>query len=447
MSTSTISDQSTIYQRPVELLQHLIRFDTTNPPGNEEECIKYIGALLNNAGLQTTIVAKSPNRPNLIARLPGRGNAPGLLLQGHVDVISTANQRWAHPPFAAEIADGYVWGRGALDMKGGVAMMLAALLRVRAENLVPAGDVVFAALADEENFSNYGAKYVVERHPELLSGVRYSIGEFGGFTIYVGSRKFYMIQVSEKQNCVVRVTFRGRGGHSSVPEKGGALAKLGQALVALDRLRLPVHVVPAAQMMFRQIAAVLPFPQNVVVRQLANPKLAGMALGLMGPRQEIFEPLLRNTVTPTIVNAGTKLNIIPNEAALLIHARLLPGYGPEDLRTELRQLLGKEAEFELSDYEQGPSELDMGMFPLLGNILREMDPEGTPVPLLVTGITDARCFSRLGIQTYGFTPMQLPRELEFWRLTHGSDERVPVESVTFGTEAIYRLLQRFGELS
>jgi acetylornithine deacetylase/succinyl-diaminopimelate desuccinylase-like protein len=445
MSTST-SDQSTIYQRPVELLQRLICFDTTNPPGNEEECIKYIGALLNNAGLQTTIVAQSPNRPNLIARLPGRGNAPGLLLQGHVDVISTANQNWSHPPFAAEIADGYVWGRGALDMKGGVAMMLAAFLRACAENLVPDGDIVFAALADEESFSNYGAKYVVEQHPDLLTGVRYGIGEFGGFTFYVGSRKFYMIAVSEKQSCVMSVTFRGCGGHSSMPEKGGALAKLGQALVALDCHRLPAHVTPVARMMFRQTAAALPFPQNMVLRQLANPKLTDKALRLMGPRREVFEPLLRNTVTPTIVNAGTKINIIPNEATLLLHARLLPGCGPEDLRAELHQVLGKDAEIELSDYEAGPSEVDMGLFPVLRSILREMDPEGTPIPFLLTAISDARCFSRLGIQTYGFTPMQLPRGLEFWRLTHGANERIPMESVTFGTEAIYRVLQRFGKL-
>jgi acetylornithine deacetylase/succinyl-diaminopimelate desuccinylase-like protein len=444
MSTSA-GDSSTIYQRPVELLQNLIRFDTTNPPGNEEECIKYIDTLLQSAGIQTTIVAQSANRPNLIARFPGRGDAPRLLLQGHVDVISTANQNWSHSPFAAEIADGYVWGRGALDMKGGVAMMLAAILRARAENLVPPGDIVFAALADEENFSNYGAKYIVAKHPELLAGVKYSISEFGGFTIYVGSRKFYMIQVDEKQNCVVRVTFRGRGGHSSVPERGGALTKLGRALVALERHPMPVHVVPAARMMFREMAAALPFPQNVVIRQLSNPKLADKALSLMGSRREIFEPLIRNTVTPTIVNAGTKINIIPNEAALAIHARLLPGYGPENLRSELLKVLGKEAEIELSDYEPRPSQLDMGMFPLLSSILSKLDPEGKAVPLLFTGITDARSFSRLGIQTYGFTPMPLPRELEFWRLTHGADERVPTESITFGTEAIYKLLQRFGE--
>ena len=441
-----VSD-STIHQRPVELLQNLVRFDTTNPPGNEEGCIRYIDLLLNEAGLHTSIVAQSPNRPNLFARLPGRGQAPGLLLQGHVDVISATEQCWTHPPFAAEVAEDYVWGRGTLDMKGGVAMLLAAFLRARAEHLMPAGDVVFAALADEENFSNYGAKYVVEQHPELLAGVRYAIGEFGGFSIYVGSRKFYMIQVSEKQTCVAKLTFRGRGGHSSVPERNSALAKMGRALVTLDRHHLPVHVVPAARLMFEQMAAALPFPQSLVLRQLTNPGLADWALRFLGSRREAFEPLLHNTVasTITVVGAGAKINVIPAAATLLVHARLLPGYGPMDLRVELRQLLGSDVEIDISDYQPGPSEVDMGLFPVLSDILHGMDPDGVSIPLLLTAVTDARFFSRLGIQTYGFTPMQLPRDMELWRLTHGTDERIPVAALEFGTRAIHKLIQRFGK--
>jgi acetylornithine deacetylase/succinyl-diaminopimelate desuccinylase-like protein len=164
----------------------------------------------------------------------------------------------------------------------------------------------------------------------------------------------------------------------------------------------------------------------------------------MGPRREVFEPLLHNTVTPTMLSAGTKINVIPGEASLLIHARLLPGYGPDDLRLELRRLLGPEAEMELSDYEPGPPEPDIGLFPLLGDILRRLDPQGTPVPFLMTAITDARLFAQLGIQTYGFTPMPLPPGMEFWRLTHGADERVPVQALEFGTQAILSLLERYG---
>jgi acetylornithine deacetylase/succinyl-diaminopimelate desuccinylase-like protein len=191
--TKTDAEQPSIYQRPAELLQNLIRFDTTNPPGNEAECIAYISRLLSNAGFETTIVAKDANRPNLIVRLPGRGSSPPLLLYGHVDVVSTENQEWSHPPFSGVARGGYVWGRGALDMKGGVAMMLAAFLRAKAERFAPAGDVILAVVSDEEAGGNYGAMYLVEEHGQLFSGVRYAIGEFGGFPLHLAGRKFYAI--------------------------------------------------------------------------------------------------------------------------------------------------------------------------------------------------------------------------------------------------------------
>lgn len=192
MFRPSTSDQA-IYERPVELLQNLIRFDTTNPPGNEAGCVAYINSLLTEAGFETTLLAKAPNRPNLIACLKGRGNAPPLLLYGHVDVVTTANQKWTYPPFEGKMIDGYIWGRGALDMKAGLAMLLAAFLRAKAEGLTPAGDIVLAILCDEEAGGNYGAKYLVENHAEQFEGIRYAIGEFGGFSMYIGRQKFYPI--------------------------------------------------------------------------------------------------------------------------------------------------------------------------------------------------------------------------------------------------------------
>lgn len=190
MPRSASGGQAPIYQRPVELLQNLIRFNTTNPPGNEGECIAYINQLLTDAGFETTVPAMSPERPNLVTRLAGRGNVPPLLLYGHVDVATTENQTWQYPPFEGKLASGYVWGRGALDMKGGIAMMLAALLRAKAEGLVPPGDVVLAIVSDEEFGSVYGARYLVENHATLFKGCKYAIGEFGGFTFYIGEKKF-----------------------------------------------------------------------------------------------------------------------------------------------------------------------------------------------------------------------------------------------------------------
>src|ERR671917_1957852 len=204
MSRPSASEQAPLYERPAELLQRLIRFNTTNPPGNERECVEWIDELLREGGFETQILAKDPERPNLLARLKGRDQAPALLLYGHVDVVPVEGQSWRHPPFEGKNVDGLVWGRGALDMKGGVAMMLAAFLRAKAEGLAPPGDVLLLVLSDEESGGDYGAKYLVEEHARLFDGVRYALGEFGGFSLYVGRRRFYPIQVAEKQLCFLR---------------------------------------------------------------------------------------------------------------------------------------------------------------------------------------------------------------------------------------------------
>jgi len=429
---------------PAELLQNLIRFDTTNPPGNEAECVGYINNLLTEAGFETTLLAKAPSRPNLIARLKGQGKAPPLLLYGHVDVVTTVSQKWAHPPFEGKVVDGCIWGRGALDMKGGVAMMLAALLRARAEGLAPAGDVVLAILCDEEAGSDYGARYLVENHPEQFEGIRYAIGEFGGFTWYMGKQGFFPIQVAEKQVCWMKASVRGPGGHGSLPVRGSAMAKLGGVLVKLDRPRLPVHITPVARQMIETLASALPFPTGLAVRQVLHPSLTDRLLKLFGQRGEMLGTLLHNTVNATIVHGGDTINVIPSEITLGLDGRLLPGYSPDDMMAELRKVIGDEVEFELVRHDPCPAEPDMGLFDTLTGVLREAEPGGVPLPILMSGATDGRFFFQLGIQTYGFTPMILPREMKLWELIHAADERIPVEAVEYGTDMIYKLLQRFG---
>lgn len=434
-----------IYERPAELLQNLIRFDTTNPPGNEARCVNYISSLLTGAGFETKFLAKDPDRPNLIARLKGRGTAPPLLLYGHVDVVTTANQKWTHPPFEAKVVDGYVWGRGALDMKGGVAMMLAAFLHAQAEGLTPAGDIVLAILSDEEAGGDYGANYLVENHAQQFEGIHYAIGEFGGFPLYIVQRKFYPIQVAEKQFCWMNATLRGPGGHGSIPVRGGTMAKLARLLQSLDKHRLPVHITPVARHMIETMTSVLPFPSSLVLRQLLNPRLTDRVLKLLGTKGQLFAPLFHNTVNATIVQGGEKINVVPSEITLKLDGRLLPGYTPENMMAELRQLIGDDIELELIRYEPGPAEPDMGLFNTLAGILRQLDRDGIPMPLLISATTDARYFSRLGIQTYGFTPMNLPQEFTFFETIHAANERIPVEAVNFGANAVYKLLQCYGE--
>ncbi len=445
MSKTSEKTDVPLYRRPVELLQNLIRFDTTNPPGNETPCIGYIDGLLTRAGLETTILARDPSRANLVSRLAGRGEAPPLLMYGHVDVVTTEGQQWTHPPFEGKVADGYIWGRGTLDMKGEVTMMLAALLRAKEEGLVPPGDVVLAVVSDEEAGGEYGARYLVENHAALFDGIRYAIGEAGGFTFYVGEGKLYPIMLAEKQICWMKATVRGPAGHASMPLRGGAMARLANVLQRLDKGRMPVHVTPVAQQMIEQMATLLPPPQAQAALQLLDPARADAVLDAMGPMGHVLNPLLHNTASPTILHGSTKINVIPAAVSVELDGRLLPGFGPDDMIAELRPLLGDEVELEVLRYEPGPPEPDMGLYDTLADILRQADPEGVPGPLLMSGVTDGRHFARLGIQTYGFTPMKLPPELDMWSLAHAADERLPVDALDFGVEAIYQLLQRFDE--
>jgi acetylornithine deacetylase/succinyl-diaminopimelate desuccinylase-like protein len=427
-----------------ELLQRLIRFDTRNPPGDERACIAFVDELLRDAGLETTIVAADPERPSLVARLAGDGSAEPLLLQGHVDVVPTEGQDWSRDPFGGELVDGWIWGRGALDMKAGVAMMLDAVLRAHRDGLRPAGDLVLAVLADEEDGGGAGARHLVTERPELLEGIRYAIGEFGGFTQQVAGRRFYPIQVSEKQVCGVRATFRGPAGHGSMPVRGGAVAKMAAFLRAVDRKRLPVHVTPVVTRMVEGIAGELPAPLAAVLRRLLDPRTTDPVLKVLGDRGRLFDPLLHNTVSPTIVRGGVARNVIPGEVSVELDGRLVPGQTPDDLLRELRALAGGDAELEIVRSEPGPPEPDYGMFDLLAGVLREADPAGTPIPMLLPAITDARHFGRIGIQGYGFTPLQLPADFRFTETVHAADERVPADAVAWGADRMFRVIERYG---
>nr|MDQ2888586.1 M20/M25/M40 family metallo-hydrolase [Chloroflexota bacterium] len=425
MSTPSTHPDATIYQRPVELLQRLIRFNTTNPPGNEAECIHYIDTLLTEAGFQTTIVANDPARPNLIARLAGQGNARPLLLQGHIDVVTTEKQDWQQPPFEGKIVDNYLWGRGTLDMKGGVAMMLAALLRAKAEGTSLPGDVVLTLLSDEEAGGDDGAKFLVEHHAGLFKDIRYALGEFGGFSITIGGKKFYAIQVLEKQVCWMKATLSGPGGHASLPMRNGATAKLGRLLQQLNQHRLPVHIIETTRQMLQTISATIGGPTGEQFGQLLDPTRTDATLDALSEQRQIIDPILHNTVNVTIIRGGNQINVIPSEIVLEMDGRLLPGYTPDDMLAELRAILTDEVEIEIVRHDQGRAQPDMGLFDTLATVLREADPGSVPIPFLTPVVTDGRFFSRLGIQTYGFLPLNLPAGFDFLQTVHAADERVP----------------------
>jgi len=431
-----------INNNPNELLQNLIRFDTSNPPGNELECIKYLNEIFTNAGFKTQILAKDPNRPNLITHLSGQGKASPLLLYGHIDVVPVQNQEWKYPPFEAKIAEGYLWGRGTLDMKGGVAMMVSALLKAKAENLTPPGDVICAIVSDEEAGGTYGAKYLIENHPDLFKGVKYAIGEFGGFTLNVGKKKFYPIMVAEKRPCRIKVIVRGPSGHGALPMHGGATAKAGAILSKLDKYNMSVHITDIVKMQIDTMASNLSFPASLVMRLLKIPVLTGNILKLLKNNAEVFEPLLHNTVNVVNINGGEQLFGIPSKIEITLVAVMLPGYNIDDIISELKKVIG-DFEFEILREESLPYKLDISLLDTLKEILYKADPTGTAVPILLTSPTDARTFDKLGIQTYGFTPMILHKEMNFTKLVHSADERIPIEAIEFGTNCIYELLKNF----
>ena len=427
---------------PAGLLQQLIRFDTTNPPGNEAECIAFVRALLDDAGIGSEVYEKVPNRPNLVARIEGGDRSP-LLLQGHVDVVTTAGQSWARAPFGGELVDGYVWGRGAVDMKGPVAMLVSAFLRARREGTELPGDVVLAVLADEEAGGDVGARFLAEEHAHLFEGVRFALSEFGGFSLEISGRRFYPIQVAEKQICWLKAMIRGKGGHGAMVNRGGTMARLGRLLRDLDRKRLPLHVTPVAREYVERIASELPRPKRDVLLATLKPRLADAALRAMGDEGRRLEASLRHTVNATIIRASDKINVVPSTIELELDTRALPGFTPQQVMEEVRDLIGADVELELVRHDPGPPSPDLTLYEMLGGVLRELDPEGIPVPFMQPGVTDARFFAPLGIQTYGFVPLRLSPDFDFLSVVHAADERVPVSALEFGAEAIFRALQRF----
>jgi acetylornithine deacetylase/succinyl-diaminopimelate desuccinylase-like protein len=428
---------------PVELLQHLIRFDTTNPPGNEAECIAFVRDLLEEAGCETRTYAKDPARPNLVTRLPGAGDSAPLLLQGHVDVVTTTGQSWQRPPFGGDLVDGEVWGRGAIDMKGAMAMFVSAFVRAARGELQLPGDVILAVLSDEENGGDFGAKFLVEEHPEVFAGVRHALGEAGGISQVIADKRFYPIQLGEKQICWLKATVRGPGGHGAMIHRDGTMARLARMLDDLNRKRMPIHVTPIVRDMIETIAAHLPRPKRDLMLALLRPSVADRALPRLGPKLRWLETLLRNTVNATIVHGGDKVNVIPAQIDLELDGRLLPGFTPDDLIGELHGIIGDDIEVEVVRHEPGLAEPDLALFEILGEVLRELDPEGIPMPLLQGGVTDGRIFAQLGIQTYGFMPMRLPADFPVLKVVHAADERIPVAALEFGTEAVSRALERF----
>lgn len=427
-----------------DVCRRLVQFDTTNPPGRERPCVEWIEQLLGSRGLETRKIARDPERPNLLARLPGAGRAPPLLLYGHVDVVAADAEAWRHPPFGGVVRDGWLWGRGTLDMKGGVAMLVTALIRAREAGVVPEGDVLLAVLADEEAGGDAGARFLTERCAGLFDGVRWAVGEFGGFPLTLGDQRFYPVQVAEKGLCWMEARIEGRGGHGSFPRRGGTMAALARLLEDLDR-REPRHrITPAARRMVEAMAERADPPLSATVEALLDPGRVEEAARALGPAGVLLQGALQNTANATVVRAGSKTNVVPGKARVRIDGRPVPGVGREEMLEEVGEAVAGDVELEVLRHEAGTADPDLELLPLLEDLLLEADGEARPFPLVLLGGTDARHFARLGIQTYGFLPLDLPEDFAFLETIHAPDERVPVRSLEFGARILAKLIERYG---
>jgi acetylornithine deacetylase/succinyl-diaminopimelate desuccinylase-like protein len=429
---------------PVTILQTLIRFDTTNPPGNEKKAILWAKNLLDQTGIPATLLARHPDRPNLVARLAGRGVAPPLMLYGHMDVVSAREQSWAQPPFSGALVDGWVWGRGALDMKSGIAVFLAAVLQAKQSQTSLPGDILLVLLSDEEHGGDYGAGFLVEDHSDLFQGVRYALGEFGGFSFEFAGQRFYPIMVAEKQICALRAIMRGEGGHGALAIAQNPMKRLAKFLGDLERHRPPVHITQPFRLMIERAAGCLPAALRSTLRLTLNPRLTRRAIKRFGAQGSFLESLVSNTAQATMVQGGEAINVIPCEVQVGLDGRLLPGFEPQHLIDELHQRAGQDIEYQVERYDPGPTDADLGLYDTLEHILKEADPAGKPVPYLLPAVTDGRFFSRLGIQTYGFIPMKFPPGFAFPALLHAANERVPADALQFGTRAIRQTIQELG---
>jgi acetylornithine deacetylase/succinyl-diaminopimelate desuccinylase-like protein len=426
----------------VRLLRDLLRIPTVNPPGNERPAAERVAEFLREQKLEPRVVESEPTRASVIVRYAGNGRLPPLLLTGHLDVVEADATTWTRPPFSADIADGCIWGRGAVDMKNMVSMSACVMGLLARTKPKLERDIIFAAVADEETGSSKGAHFLVNEHPDLVRA-EYALGEIGGFSLHLMGRTFYPIQVAEKGQVWLTATFSGEAGHGSMPRADSAVIKAAEAIVRLGHNRLPFHPTEVVRRFLRDLAAGLPHPARFVLPRLATPALAGLVLDrvLSDPAlRRTFASYLSNTASPTVVRAGNKTNVIPSSASVEIDGRTLPGQSEQDFLREIRRQIGDEAVVEVMA-SQPPvvTPVDTPMFRCLADVIRTHDPQGIPLPAMIPGFTDAKAYSKLGTKYYGFSPVRFEANdgISFAALYHGKDERIPEAGLRWGLRALY----------
>ena len=427
----------TAQQEVAGLASDLIRIDTTNTgddsgPG-ERTAAEHVAGLLAEVGLEPVLLESRPKRASVVARIEGEDRSrPGLLIHGHLDVVPADAGDWQVHPLSGEVDGGCVWGRGAVDMKDMDAMMLAVVRQRLREGRRPPRDIVLAFLADEEAGGNHGASWLVDNHPGLFDGVTEGIGEVGGFSTVIGGQRLYLLQTAEKGMAWLRLLARGRAGHGSMLNNENAVTELAEAVARIGRHEWPVRLTPSVVAFLQAAADAL----NITFSE--NDPSA--VLSKIGPLARMVGATLTNTSNPTMLAAGYKVNVIPQVASAQIDGRFLPGY-QDDFLAEIDDLIGPAVRREFVNNAIAlETTFDGDLCDAMVRALNDTDPEGKVVPYCLSGGTDAKHFSRLGIRCFGFTPLRLPGELDFSAMFHGVDERVPVDALEFGTTVLDRFI-------
>jgi acetylornithine deacetylase/succinyl-diaminopimelate desuccinylase-like protein len=432
----------------VNNLSHLIQMETVNPPGNELPAILLVKDILDRAGVPDesyTIVESAPGRVNLVARLRGDGLERPLMLSGHVDVVPVEREHWSHDPFGGEVIDGVVWGRGALDMKGFLAMYLQIFLMLFRQKTPLKRDVILAAIADEEAGFTHGSQFLVEKHRDLIDA-EYAITEGGAMTLHLGKTRLYPIQVAEKSVCWLRMRTKGKPGHGSIPHADNAVFHLAQALAKIYRAgHLPVHITPTFQAMMSSAGGQISFAGRMATKALQSPGLVALAINrLKGPPRNFLNALTTNTVSATMLEAGSKVNVIPSSAEVALDCRLVPGQTAEGVMREIKAIVGEGVELEVV-YTSGGAEFstETPLYKIMETATRTMDPGGIVIPMLMPGATDASQYRRSGMTIYGFTPGILPADMPIMSMAHGHDERIPIAYIESGLPALWEVVNQF----
>jgi len=447
MGTSTYDMFTVAGDEVVAHLQALLRLDTRNPPGNEFLAASYLRDTLARDGINSEIVGPSPERASIVARLRGDGSRPPLLLMSHTDVVAVERDKWSQDPFGGQIVDGFIYGRGALDMKNMVAMELQTMLLLKRRGVRLKRDVIFMAAADEEVGGRAGAGWVVENRPDLIRA-EYALNEGGGNVRVINGVNYYHVQTAEKGVQRFRLRARGTPGHASLQRDDNAVILLAEKLARLRDRRLPLHLSATARAYIEGIAADQAEPTRSRFLALLDPTQCDAALAELDLPQSLkrqLHAITHNTISPTIVQAGSQINVIPSVAEAQVDARIAPGQTRESFLRELTEIFGSDSEIDFFS-ETGSvaleAEVSGPLWRTIEQVLADRAPGSRVVPKMLAGATDAKHVARLGTQVYGFCPELYVGPDESSRV-HGHDERMSVESLKWGARTLYEVVERF----